>query len=116
MKRLFMFLDAALAVVSSDSKIVKLPSHPSPVNYKHMSMNIVARGRGKKHCGTADVCGIAPMSSRNALQNLTIADLIAPQGRGVVRIYITRCNGVHIDPMSCPLIGKRLGKLRHRSL
>src|SRR5260370_36540615 len=81
-----------------------------------MVLKLGCRGRGKKHNSSGEVCGISPTSSWHALQNLPIADLITPQGRGIVRMYITWCNGVHIDSVDCPFIAQRLRKLRPRSL
>src|SRR2546423_12771867 len=92
-----------------------LPAHPPTVDYKNMTMNVVARSRGKKYGCTADIRRLAPTLRRNSLENLAITRLLALQRRGIIRTHVTRRNSIHVYSLRSPLVGQCFRQLRHRS-
>src|SRR5262249_38867278 len=92
------------------------PCQPTAIHGKHVSVNVVAGCGTKKNRGAGQIFGIAPASSRNALEYLTAAHRIVAESGGIVRCHVTGSDGVHVDAFGGPLIGERLGQLREASL
>ena len=91
--------------------IPELSTHPSAINHDYVAMNIVTGRGSQEHGSAADVAGFTPARSRNALQNLPIARLVALQRNGIFSAHVSWRNRVDIDIVRCPLIGQSLREL-----
>src|SRR5712691_4464080 len=93
-----------------------LRAHPTSVDYKNVTMHIVAGCGSKKNSRASQVFGVSPTASRNAFQNLPVACFVLLQSLGVVSTHVTGRDCVDVDALCRPLIGQRLGKLCYSTL
>src|SRR5438445_3646240 len=78
--------------------------HPSSVNDEHVSVHIVTRRGSKEDGSTREIRRLAPTTSRNAFEYLSIAGLVLLQCLCVVRAHMTRRDRVDFDSVPRPLI------------
>lgn len=104
--------DDACNLRSLVGPIPELSTHPSAINHHYVAMNIITGRRSQEHGSAADIAGYAPTRRRDALEDLTIARLVALQRKGIVSTHVSWRDRVDIDIVRCPLIRKGLGGLR----
>src|ERR1051325_11251186 len=89
----------------------ELIRQPSSINCKDMSIDIIRRRRSQIDNCTRKIARLAPPPGWNAGKYLLAPFRVRAQcGRGIGQ-HVTRCDGVHIDIVLCPLICERLCEL-----
>src|ERR1035437_2240310 len=93
-----------------------LPPHPPAIHRQYRAAHVVRRRRCQEHHRARQILRFAPASRRNPRQNRRIPHRVGAQRRRVVGRDIPRRDRVHLYVAPRPLVGQRLGQLRHPAL
>lgn len=97
-------------------KIPGLPTHPATVDGNQFARNVAAGTTGQEDNHTLEVLRFAPPAGGNTSHDTGVAIGIVDQRNIHVGINVAGSNGIDVDALGHPLVGKSFGQLADTTL